>query len=105
MARSPSASLLPELGQLDRRAVAALVGAAPFARDSGLMKGRRTIWGGRRQLCAVLYMATLVAIRHNPTLRSFNDRRPICRARRSPGLVPRCADLRRANRSPDASCG
>ena len=40
--------LLPELGQLDRRAVAALVGVAPFARDSGLMKGRRTIWGGRR---------------------------------------------------------
>ena len=66
--------LLPELGQLDRRAIAALVGVAPFARDSGLMRGRRTIWGGRAQVRAVLYMATLVAIRHNPTLRIFYDR-------------------------------
>ena len=63
--------LLPELGQLDRRAVAALVGVAPFARDSGLMKGRRTIWGGRAQVRAVLYMAALVAVRHNPALRAF----------------------------------
>lgn len=66
--------LLPELGQLDRRAVAALVGVAPFARDSGLMKGRRTIWGGRRQVRDVLYMATLVAVRHNPGLRAFYER-------------------------------
>jgi transposase len=63
--------LLPELGRLDRRAVAALVGVAPFARDSGLMKGRRTIWGGRHQVRAVLYMAALVAVRHNPALRAF----------------------------------
>jgi transposase len=63
--------LLPELGQLDRRAAAALVGVAPFARDSGLMKGRRTIWGGRAPVRAVLYMAALVAVRHNPTLRTF----------------------------------
>jgi hypothetical protein len=49
--------LLPELGRLDRRAVAALGGVAPFARDSGLPKGRRTIWGGRHQVRAVLYMA------------------------------------------------
>jgi hypothetical protein len=47
---------------------------APFTRDSGLLKGRRTIWGGRAQVRAVLYMATLVAIRHNPTLRIFYDR-------------------------------
>ena len=66
--------LLPELGQLDRRAVAALVGVAPFARDSGLMKGRRTIWGGRAQVRAVLYMAALVAVRHNPALRAFYQR-------------------------------
>ena len=66
--------LLPELGQLDRRAVAALVGVAPFARDSGLMKGRRTIWGGRAPVRAVLYMAALVAVRHNPTLRAFYQR-------------------------------
>ena len=66
--------LLPELGQLDRRAVAALVGVAPFARDSGLMKGSRTIWGGRPQVRAVLYMAALVAVRHNPALRAFYHR-------------------------------
>jgi transposase len=64
-------ALLPDLGQLDRRAIAALVGVAPFARDSGLMKGRRTIWGGRRQVRAVLYMAAPVAVRNNPALRAF----------------------------------
>jgi transposase len=67
-------ALLPELGQLDRRAIAALVGVAPFARDSGLMKGRRTIWGGRAPVRAVLYMAALVAVRHNPILRAFYQR-------------------------------
>ena len=66
--------LLPELGQLDRRAVAALVGVAPFARDSGLMTGRRTIWGGRAHVRAVLYLAALVAVRHNPALRAFYQR-------------------------------
>jgi transposase len=66
--------LLPELGQLDRRAIASLVGVAPFARDSGLMKGRRTIWGGRHQVRTVLYMAALVAVRHNPALRAFYRR-------------------------------
>ena len=54
--------------------VAALVGVAPFARDSGLMKGRRTIWGGRAPVRAVLYMAALVAVRHNPVLRTFYQR-------------------------------
>jgi transposase len=63
--------LLPELGQVDGKAIAALVGVAPFARDSGLMKGRRTIWGGRAPVRAVLYMAALVAVRHNPALRAF----------------------------------
>ena len=47
---------------------------APFARDSGLMKGRRTIWGGRSQVRSVLYMAALVAVRHNPVLRVFYER-------------------------------
>ena len=47
---------------------------APFARDSGLMKGRRTIWGGRGDVRRVLYMAALVASRHNPTIRAFYDR-------------------------------
>ncbi|MGH6914964.1 MAG: transposase, partial [Geminicoccales bacterium] len=66
--------LLPELGRLDRKAAAALVGVAPFARDSGLMRGRRTIWGGRHQVRSVLYMATLVAVRHNVALRAFYQR-------------------------------
>jgi transposase len=66
--------LLPELGQVDGKAIAALVGVAPFARDSGLMKGRRTIWGGRAPVRAVLYMAALVAVRHNPILRAFYNR-------------------------------
>lgn len=62
------AALLPELGKLNRRQVAALVGIAPFARDSGEAKGRRTIFGGRAAVRAVLYMATLTAITHNPLI-------------------------------------
>jgi transposase len=60
---------LPELGRLDRRAIAALVGVAPFNCDSGRHRGQRHIWGGRASVRAVLYMAALSAIRHNPTLR------------------------------------
>ena len=67
-------ALLPELGRLDGKAVASLAGVAPFARDSGLMSGRRTIWGGRKPVRAALYMATLVATRHNPTIRAFYER-------------------------------
>ena len=67
-------ALLPELGRLDGKAVASLAGGAPFARDSGLMKGRRTIWGGRKTVRTALYMATLVATRHNRTIRAFYDR-------------------------------
>jgi transposase len=62
---------MPELGQLNRREVAALVGVAPFNRDSGKMRGQRTIHGGRRPVRHGLYMAALVAARHNPILRSF----------------------------------
>jgi transposase len=62
---------LPELGQLNRREVAALVGVAPFNRDSGKMRGKRAIYGGRRPVRHGLYMAALVAARHNPILRSF----------------------------------
>ena len=67
-------ALLPELGRLDGKALASLAGVAPFARDSGLMRGRRTIWGGRKSVRAALYMATLVATRHNPTIRTFYER-------------------------------
>jgi transposase len=57
---------LPELGTLSRQRLAALAGVAPFNRDSGTLRGHRTIWGGRAPLRATLYMATLVAVRHNP---------------------------------------
>ena len=62
---------LPELGRLNRREIAALVGVAPFNRDSGLFRGRRTTWGGRKSVRSVLHMATLVAIRRNPVVREF----------------------------------
>jgi transposase len=62
---------MPELGQLNRRQVAALVGVAPFNRDSGRMRGKRAIYGGRRPVRHGLYMAALVAARHNPILRAF----------------------------------
>jgi transposase len=65
---------LPELGHLTRRQIAALVGVAPFNRDSGQWRGRRTIWGGRRRVRATLYMAALVASRHNPVLATFYQR-------------------------------
>jgi transposase len=66
--------LLPELGQLDRRQIAALVGLAPLARDSGTQRGRRHCWGGRPAIRTVLYMAALVAARWNPVLRPFYQR-------------------------------
>jgi transposase len=65
---------LPELGTLNRRQIAALVGVAPFNRDSGTMRGKRTIWGGRSHVRAVLYMATMVAARFNPVIRNFYER-------------------------------
>jgi len=65
---------LPELGRLDRKQIAALVGVAPLNRDSGLFRGRRTTWGGRSDVRAVLYMSTLVATRHNPMIRTFYRR-------------------------------
>ena len=69
---------LPELGALNRGEIAALVGVAPFNRDSGALRGKRTVWGGRRQVRAVLYMAALVATRYNPVLRDFYQR--LCEA-------------------------
>jgi transposase len=65
---------LPELGTLDRKKIAALVGIAPIARDSGPRKGRRSISGGRGQVRSALYMATITAIRTNPVIRAFNQR-------------------------------
>jgi transposase len=65
---------LPELGQLSRHQIAALVGVAPMNRDSGTRRGKRLVWGGRAPVRAVLYMATLVGLKHNPVLRRFYDR-------------------------------
>jgi transposase len=65
---------LPELGTLNRRQVAALVGVAPFNRDSGTLKGKRTVWGGRSAVRKVLYMSTLVAMRYNPVIKGFYER-------------------------------
>jgi transposase len=65
---------LPELGRLDRRAIAALVGVAPYNCDSGPQRGQRQIWGGRPAVRASVYMAALVATRHNPVLARFYQR-------------------------------
>ena len=65
---------LPELGQLGRQKITALVGLAPFNHDSGKRKGKRRIFGGRASVRRVLYMATLSAIRHNPVIKVFYQR-------------------------------
>lgn len=77
-------ALLPELGHLDRRQIAALVGVAPVARDSGTQRGQRHCWGGRPAVRTVLYMAALVAARWNPVLRLFYQR---LRAKGKPAKV------------------
>jgi transposase len=65
---------LPELGRLNRKQISALVGVAPFNRDSGTLRGKRMVWGGRANVRAVLYMSALVAVRHNPVLKQFYQR-------------------------------
>ena len=65
---------LPELGSLDRRQAAAIVGVAPLNRDSGKFRGSRRCWGGRAHVRAALYMATLVGVRYNPVLKAFYER-------------------------------
>ena len=65
---------LPELGTLSRQRIAALAGVAPFNRDSGTLRGHRTIWGGRASVRATLYMGTLVAVRHNHVLKACYER-------------------------------
>jgi transposase len=65
---------LPELGRLNRKQLAALVGVAPLNRDSGAFRGRRSVWGGRAALRSVLYMAALVATRRNAAIRDFYTR-------------------------------
>jgi transposase len=65
---------LPELGTLNRKQIAALVGVAPLNRDSGTMQGKRMIWGGRATVRATLYMGALVAVRHNALLKAMYKR-------------------------------
>jgi transposase len=74
---------LPELGRLGRREIAALAGLAPFNRDSGTWRGRRSIRGGRSSVRTALYMAALVASRHNPILK------PYCQRLRQAGKPPK----------------
>jgi transposase len=83
---------LPELGRLDRRAIAALVGVAPFNCDSGQQRGRRRIAGGRAAVRASLYMAALVASRRNPPLAAFYQR---LRAHGKPAKVALVAVMRK----------
>jgi len=65
---------LPELGQINRREIAALAGLAPINRDSGTLRGKRFVWGGRAEVRTALYMAALTGIRHNPVLRKMYER-------------------------------
>jgi transposase len=83
---------LPELGRLTRRAIAALVGLAPFNCDSGQHRGQRHIWGGRASVRAALYMAALVGTRHNPVLSVFYRR---LRAAGKPAKVALVATMRK----------
>jgi transposase len=85
-------ALLPELGQLDGRQIAALVGVAPLNRDSGQHRGRRQVWGGRAPVRAALYMAALVASRRNPVLHAFYQR---LRATGKPAKVALVACMRK----------
>ncbi len=83
---------LPELGGLNRRQIASLVGVAPLNRDSGQRRGQRTTWGGRSGVRCALYMATLVATRHNPVIRAFYRR---LRERGKPKRVALVACMRK----------
>ena len=83
---------LPELGQLNRQKISALVGVAPFNRDSGQFKGQRRIWGGRAQIRQTLYMAAVTARRCNPVIRAYYER---LTARGKPHKVAMVACMRK----------
>ena len=65
---------VPELGTLNHKQLAALIGVAPLNRDSGQSRGQRRVWGGRAKVRTVLYMATFVAVHHNPVLKALYER-------------------------------
>ncbi len=83
---------LPELGRLSRRQIAALAGVAPLNRDSGTLRGKRMVWGGRRTVRAALYMAALTASQRNPVISEFYQR---LRARGKPPKVALTACMRK----------
>jgi transposase len=83
---------LPELGTLDRRQIAALVGVAPFTRQSGQWRGKAFIAGGRSNVRAALFLATMAAVRHNPTIRAFRQR---LLAKGKPKMVAMVACMRK----------
>ncbi|MGC4191183.1 MAG: transposase [Thermomicrobiales bacterium] len=78
---------LPELGHLNRKQIAALVGVAPLNCESGILRGRRIIWGGRAQVRAALWMGTLVAVQHNAILRPFSERMLVAGKRKKVALT------------------
>lgn len=83
---------LPELGRVSHKEIAALVGVAPLARDSGTLRGKRRVYGGRAPVRTVLYMAALVASRRNPVIRAFDER---LRAAGQPAKVALTACMRK----------
>lgn len=83
---------VPELGQLNRRQIAALIGVAPINRDSGTFRGKRMTGGGRRVVRTKLYMPTLVATKHNPQIKRFYDR---LRSSGKPGMTALVAAMRK----------
>jgi len=83
---------VPELGKLNRHQIAALVGVAPFNRDSGIFRGRRSVWGGRAEVRSVLYMGVVSATRSNPVIRSYYQR---LRESGKPGKVALTACMRK----------
>lgn len=83
---------LPELGQLSHREIAALVGVAPFARDSGVFRGKRMVWGGRAPVRSALFLSTWSAARWNPVIRTFYER---LRAKEKPPKVAQVACMRK----------
>ena len=83
---------LPELGTVNRQRLTALVGLAPFNRDSGTMRGRRTVWGGRGAVRRILFMGALVGMRHNPVIKAMYER---LRAAGKPAKLALTACMRR----------
>jgi transposase len=92
VARATLLAELPELGRLNRKQIAALVGVAPFNRDSGAWRGKRRIWGGRAPVRTALYMAVLATVRWNATLKAFYAQ---LRQRGKPKKVALVACMRR----------